>query len=67
VLDTWRYVKPESRWASWASRALKVGAVLIVVRAPASQSQRHKDTMTHGTLFGSVNKIPVRLRAFVSL
>ena len=33
VLDTWRYVKPESRWAAWTSRALKVGAVLIVVRA----------------------------------
>jgi len=33
VLDTWRYLKPESRWASWTSRALKVGAVLIVVRA----------------------------------
>jgi len=33
VLDSWRYVKPESRWASWTSRVLKVGAVLIVVRA----------------------------------
>lgn len=33
VLDTWRYIKPESRWATWTSRALKVGAVLIVVRA----------------------------------
>ena len=33
VLDTWRYVKPESRWAAWTSRALKVGAVLIVIRA----------------------------------
>jgi len=33
MLDTWRYVKPESRWAAWTSRALKVGAVVIVVRA----------------------------------
>lgn len=33
VLDTWRYIRPESRWAAWTSRALKVGAVLIVVRA----------------------------------
>ena len=33
VLDTWRYIKPDSRWAVWASRGLKVGAVLIVVRA----------------------------------
>ncbi len=24
VLNTWRYVKPESRWAAWTSRALKV-------------------------------------------
>ena len=33
VLDTWRYVKPDSRWATWTSRALKVGAVLMVIRA----------------------------------
>jgi hypothetical protein len=33
VLDTWRYIRPGSRWAAWISRALKVGAVLIVVRA----------------------------------
>lgn len=33
VLDTWRYVKPDSRWAAWTSRALKVGAVLMVIRA----------------------------------
>lgn len=33
VLDTWRYMRPQSRWAAWSSRALKAGAVLIVVRA----------------------------------
>jgi hypothetical protein len=33
VLDTWRYLKPESRWAAWTSRAMKVGAVLMVVKA----------------------------------
>lgn len=33
ALDTWRYMRPQSRWAAWSSRALKVGAVLIVVRA----------------------------------
>ncbi len=33
VLDTWRYFKPESRWAAWTSRAMKVGAVLMVVKA----------------------------------
>jgi len=33
ALDTWRYVKPRSRWAAWSSRALKVTAVLVVVRA----------------------------------
>lgn len=33
ALDTWRYVSPQSRWAVWTSRALKVGAVLVVARA----------------------------------
>lgn len=33
ALDTWRYTRPQSRWAAWSSRALKIGAVLIVVRA----------------------------------
>ena len=33
VLDAWRYVKPESRWAAWTSRAMKVGAVLVVATA----------------------------------
>lgn len=33
VLDAWRYVRPESRWAVWTSRAVKAGAVLVVVRA----------------------------------
>jgi hypothetical protein len=33
LVDTWRYFKPESTWAPWVSRALKVGAVLVVVRA----------------------------------
>lgn len=32
VLDTWRYFKPESKWATWASRAAKAGMVLLVVR-----------------------------------
>ena len=33
ALDTWRYLHPESRWARWASRATKVGAVLLVIAA----------------------------------
>lgn len=33
ALDAWRYFKPESRWAAWTSRAAKLGAVLIVIRA----------------------------------
>ena len=33
VLDTWRYFKPESRWAAWTSRAMKVGSVLMVAKA----------------------------------
>ena len=32
VLDAIRYFKPEARWATWASRAAKVGSVLLVVR-----------------------------------
>ncbi len=32
-LDAWRYFHPASRWAKWASRAAKVGMVLLVVRA----------------------------------
>ena len=33
VADTWRYLKPQSKWAPWVSRALKVGSVLMVFRA----------------------------------
>jgi hypothetical protein len=33
VLDTWRYVRPGSRWAVWTSRAVKAGALLVVIRA----------------------------------
>jgi len=33
VLDAWRYVKPDARWAAWLSRAAKVGSVVLVVRA----------------------------------
>jgi hypothetical protein len=32
VFDTWRYFDPDARWAVWASRAAKVGAVLLVLR-----------------------------------
>jgi hypothetical protein len=32
VLDTVRYFNPDARWAKWASRAAKVGSVLLVVR-----------------------------------
>jgi hypothetical protein len=32
VFDAIRYFKPEARWAVWASRAAKVGTVLLVVR-----------------------------------
>jgi hypothetical protein len=32
VLDAIRYFKPEARWAKWASRAAKVGSVLLVVK-----------------------------------
>jgi hypothetical protein len=33
VLDAWRYMRPEAKLPRWASRASKVGLVLLVVRA----------------------------------
>ena len=32
VLDTIRYIDPDAKWAVWASRAAKVGLVLLVLR-----------------------------------
>lgn len=32
VLDAVRYFRPEARWAKWASRAAKVGSVLLVIK-----------------------------------
>jgi hypothetical protein len=32
VLDAYRYFNPESRWAKWTSRAVKIGSVLLVLR-----------------------------------
>ena len=32
VLDAWRYLDPDARWAVWVSRAIKVGGVLLVFR-----------------------------------
>jgi hypothetical protein len=32
LLDAWRYFHPDARWAAWASRGVKVGMVVMVVR-----------------------------------
>jgi hypothetical protein len=32
ILDAWRYLDPDARWAIWISRAVKVGSVLLVLR-----------------------------------
>jgi hypothetical protein len=32
VFDGWRYFDPDARWPVWASRAAKVGAVLLLLR-----------------------------------
>ena len=32
VLDAWRYLHPDAKWAIWTSRAVKVGSVLLVLR-----------------------------------
>ena len=32
VLDAIRYFRPEARWAKWASRAVKAGSVVLVIK-----------------------------------
>jgi hypothetical protein len=32
VLDAWRYLDPDARWPVWASRAAKIGVVLLILR-----------------------------------
>jgi hypothetical protein len=32
VLDAWRYYDPDAKWAVWASRGVKLGMILLVVR-----------------------------------
>ncbi len=31
-LDAWRYFHPDSRWATWLSRGVKVGGVLLIFK-----------------------------------
>jgi hypothetical protein len=32
VLDAIRYYRPDAKWATWGSRGVKVGMVLLVIR-----------------------------------
>ncbi len=32
VLDAYRYLRPEARWATWASRAAKIGSLALVMK-----------------------------------
>ena len=32
LLDAYRYFRPDSKWAKWASRAAKIGGVLLVLK-----------------------------------
>jgi len=32
VLDAWRYFHPDSKWASWSSRGVKIGMAVLIVR-----------------------------------
>ncbi len=32
ALDAWRYFRPESKWAAWSSRGVKIGMVVLIVR-----------------------------------
>ena len=34
VLEAYRYFRPESRWAKWATRIAVAGSVVLVVSAP---------------------------------
>ena len=36
ILDGYRYVTPDSRWAPWMSRAVKIGSVLLVLKRTSS-------------------------------
>ncbi len=36
ILDAYRYVRPGSRWAPWASRGAKVASVLLVLKQTSS-------------------------------
>ena len=35
ALDVYRYFRPDSSWARWASRIAKAGSVVLVIKAPA--------------------------------
>ncbi len=39
VLDAYRYVRPGSRWAPWASRGVKLASVLLVLKRTSSGHQ----------------------------
>ena len=32
ALDVYLYYRPESKWARWSARAVKIGSVLLVVK-----------------------------------
>jgi hypothetical protein len=32
VFDAWRYYRPDIAWIKWASRAVKTGMVMLIVR-----------------------------------
>jgi hypothetical protein len=34
ALDLYRYFRPDSTWARWASRIAKAGSIVLVIRAP---------------------------------
>ncbi|HEV3486029.1 MAG TPA: hypothetical protein VG106_11515 [Vicinamibacterales bacterium] len=38
VLDTWRYFDPDAKIPVWLSRAVKVGAIALVISARGNQA-----------------------------
>jgi hypothetical protein len=39
ILDAYRYFNPESRWATWTSRLVKLGSVALVLKQTSSSHQ----------------------------
>jgi hypothetical protein len=39
ALDVYRYFRPQSNWARWATRILEVGSIVLIIKAPSAGSR----------------------------